>query len=220
MLWNGRVNYSRELTRPNGYYTGPYTTDLYESDRAATDPAYNGTCSPEGVCTCTDGNTTSNICRYSSYMYTDKALRLIEAAARQPATRRFWYFAIQSVHSPYQISEEYLERFSELPAPTAGCGGPDQPPCISIAKRMHAMVAALDDFVGNTTEALKTTGLWSQTLLILHADNGAVQAGGAHSHNPYGVGGFQGTGGTAYPYRGAKFSKPWSTQLPLHRASS
>ena len=41
---------------------------------------------------------------------------------------------------------------------------------------------------------------------MLHADNGAVQAGGARSHNPNGVGGFQGTGGTAYPYRGAKFN--------------
>ena len=68
------------------------------------------------------------------------------------------------------------------------------------------MVAALDDFIGNTTDVLKRTGLWSETLLILHADNGAVQAGGPHSHNVNGVGGFQGTGGTAYPYRGAKFN--------------
>ena len=68
------------------------------------------------------------------------------------------------------------------------------------------MVAALDDFIGNTTEALKRTGLWDETLFILHADNGAVQAHGAHSHDVNGVGGFQGTGGTAYPYRGAKFN--------------
>ena len=45
MLWNGRVNYSREAAgAPNGWYTDPYITDLYESDRAATDPRYNGTC--------------------------------------------------------------------------------------------------------------------------------------------------------------------------------
>eukprot|EP01044_Picomonas_judraskeda_P025011 COSAG03_NODE_7097_length_963_cov_1.340278_2_plen_107_part_01 len=74
---------------------------------------------------------------------------------------------------------------------------------------MHAMVAALDDFVGNTTQALKDTGLWSHTLLVLHADNGAVQASGAHSHNPpeyWATGGVQSSGGTAYPYRGAKFN--------------
>ena len=92
----------------------------------------------QGVCTCTDGNTSSNVCRYSSYMYTEKSVELIEAAAKQPDVPQFWYFAIQSVHSPYQISEEYLERFPHLPPPTAGCGEPNQPPCISIAHRMHA----------------------------------------------------------------------------------
>jgi hypothetical protein len=30
---------------------------------------------------------------------------------------------------------------------------------------MHAMVAALDDFVGNVTSQLKTGGLWEQTLV-------------------------------------------------------
>ena len=52
-------------------------------------------------------------------------------------------------------------------------------------------------------------GLWANTLVVLHADNGAVQAGGPRSHDPLDTqvtGGMQGTGGTAYPYRGAKFN--------------
>lgn len=197
MLWNGRWNLSREESgQPNGGYYGPYITDLYESDHAVTDSRYNGTCTSAGVCTCVDGNTSSNICRYSSYMYTQKSVELIEAAAKQPEQKQFWYFAIQSVHSPYQISTEYLDRFPHVPEG-------------SMARRMHAMVAALDDFVGNTTQALKVHALWPSTLLVLHADNGAVPAGGPHSHNPPGywaTGGVQSSGGTAYPYRGAKFN--------------
>lgn len=117
------------------------------------------------------------------------------------------------------ISTEYLDRFPELPVG-------------SMARRMHAMVAALDDFIGNTTQALKDTGMWGNTIFILHADNGAVpvrfsvhfqsivrsifslkmdfseQAGGPRSHQPpsfFATGGIQSSGGTAYPYRGAKF---------------
>ena len=36
------------------------------------------------------------------------------------------------------------------------------------------MVAALDDFIGNTTKALKNNGLWSQTLLVVRV----------HTHPP------------------------------------
>jgi hypothetical protein len=62
-----------------------YITDLYETDRAATDPRYNGSCTTKGVCTCADAGSSSNICRYSSYLYTDKAKRLIGAAAKAEA---------------------------------------------------------------------------------------------------------------------------------------
>ena len=244
MMWNGRWNVSREATGvPNGGYVGPWITDLYDSDHAATDIRYNGTCNTAGVCTCSDGNSTSNICRYSSYMYTEKALELIgtlaaEVKSSQPggATAdvhagssssisrggtgggsggssgggggtgsgkvkgavqpQFFYFAVQSVHSPYQISKEYLDRFPHLPVD-------------GVARRMHAMVAALDDFVGNTTAAIKAGELWDNTLIILHADNGGCQAaakGPGRWHDPTGRGGIQDAGGTAYPYRGAKFN--------------
>jgi arylsulfatase A-like enzyme len=157
MMWNGRWNLSRqENGAPNGY-VGPYISDLYETDHAATDAKYNGTCTAAGVCTCADGDQTSNVCRYSSYMYIEKSMKLIEKAAKQ-SMPAFYYFAIQSVHSPYQISSEYLERFPHLPTG-------------SMARRMHAMVAALDDFIGNTTEMLRNTHLWENSLYILHADN-------------------------------------------------
>ena len=61
------------------------------------------------------------------------------------------------------VPQEYMDMFPELPVD-------------GVARRMHAMVAALDDFVGNTTAALKRAGVWEDTLFILHADNGACQA--------------------------------------------
>lgn len=116
-------------------------------------------------------------------MYTEKAVSLIRAAAKTPDQKQFFYFAIQSVHSPYMVPEgslqcatsnsilsyidlsccpclsflfaaEYLARFSNLPAG-------------SMARRMHAMVSAMDDFIGNTTQALRNTQLWETTLFIL-----------------------------------------------------
>ena len=54
----------------------------------------------------------------------------------------------------YQSTTRYLARFPHLPAG-------------SMARRMHSMVAALDDFVGNTTAALKARpGVWADTLLV------------------------------------------------------
>ena len=168
----------RRLPAPHiNRYVGDYVTDLWESDHAATDARYNGTCDTAGTCTCTSNTSTaSNDCRYSSYLYTSKAVALIKAAAtgvppvagggaaaQSEAPPHFFYFATQSVHSPYEISKEYLDRFPRLPI-------------TGVARRMHAMVAALDDFVGNVTQTLKDTGMWGNTLVILHADNGAVQA--------------------------------------------
>merc|ERR1711862_202531 len=75
------------------------------------------------------------------------------------------------------------------------------------------MVAAFDDFVLGVVDAFKAKGLWENTLLILHSDNGAVQAqpctGKPHCHywhDPAGKGGIQSAGGTAYPLRSAKFN--------------
>ena len=132
MMWNGRYN-ATAGPGPNAWYSGPYITDLWESDHAATDPRYNGTCDNDGVCECTaaaiaaNGGKSAPRCRYSSYLYTEKAVALIEQAAEQrPPRPHFFYFAVQSVHSPYQAPREYLDLFPHLPED-------------SLARREHAM---------------------------------------------------------------------------------
>jgi arylsulfatase A-like enzyme len=129
-------------------------------------------------------------------MYTLKARELIKQAAAAPEIPRFFYFAIQSVHSPYMAPKEYLDRFPTLPID-------------GVARRMHAMVAAMDDFVVAVRAELEDTGLWANTLMIVHSDNGAPQAaphGPGKWHLDSGKGGIQSAGGTAFPLRGAKFN--------------
>jgi len=54
----------------------------------------------------------------------------------------------------------------------------------------HAMVYFVDEAIGNVTKKLKTEGLWDNTLIVLHADNGGPIVQGANN----------------YPLKGGKFS--------------
>ena len=59
---------------------------------------------------------------------------------------------------------------------------------MSYRRKNHAMIAFMDESVGNITAALTQRGMWNRTLLVWSADNGgAVHLGG---------------GANAYPLRG------------------
>jgi arylsulfatase I/J len=50
-------------------------------------------------------------------------------------------------------------------------------------KFYHAMVSFLDDAVGNVTNKLKSEGLWHNTLIIVHSDNGGPIGPNAGANN-------------------------------------
>jgi arylsulfatase A-like enzyme len=53
---------------------------------------------------------------------------------------------------------------------------------------MHAMVNYVDNDVGTLVTTLKATGMWSNTLLVFHADNGGeIMAAGVCGGNNWQV---------------------------------
>merc|ERR1719253_885482 len=84
--------------------------------------------------------------------------------------------AFQNCHAPYSAPQEYLDKFPNLKKGKS-------------RQCYNAMMNALDESVGRIVAALKTSGLYENTVIIWTSDNG----GPAHMANNW-------------PLRGAKFS--------------
>jgi arylsulfatase A len=92
----------------------------------------------------------------------------------------FLYFALNMPHYPYQADEKWLEHYKDLPYPR---------------NLYAAFVSTLDDRIGALLKKVDDAGLRERTIVILQSDNGHSTEVRAH-----------GGGGSAGPYRGAKFS--------------
>jgi arylsulfatase A-like enzyme len=92
----------------------------------------------------------------------------------------FIYYALNSPHYPYQGDAKWLERFKDLPYPR---------------NLYAAFVAAQDERLGALFAKVDALGLRENTIVIFQSDNGHSTEERAH----FG-------GGSAGPYRGAKFS--------------
>ncbi len=92
----------------------------------------------------------------------------------------FIYYALNTPHYPYQGDAKWLEHFKDLPHP----------------RRLYAaFLAAQDERIGKLLETVDSLGLRNQTIIVFQSDNGHSTEERAH----FG-------GGSAGPYRGAKFS--------------
>jgi arylsulfatase A len=92
----------------------------------------------------------------------------------------FIYYALNTPHYPYQADEKWLQRFRDLPYPR---------------NLYAAFVAAEDERLGALFAKLDALALRERTIVIFQSDNGHSTEERAH----FG-------GGSATPYRGAKFS--------------
>jgi arylsulfatase A-like enzyme len=110
-------------------------------------------------------------------------LMLREAAGFMERHREhpfFIYYALNTPHYPYQGDAKWLEHFQHLPYPR---------------KLYAAFVAAQDERLGALFAKVQALGLRERTIIVFQSDNGHSTEERAH----FG-------GGSAGPYRGAKFS--------------
>lgn len=118
-------------------------------------------------------------CVYEEALLTDRALAVIDDAA-DGDERLFLFWSMHLVHFPLQVPQAYLDRFAFIEHPER--------------RAMAAMVSYADDEIGRVVARLRSNGMWDNTLLVLHADNGGEIM-------------FEGTcAGNNYPLRGGKFS--------------
>ena len=102
-------------------------------------------------------------------------------------------------HWPLQVPEEWYARFPGVRDDEAACGDdiphvwPGANRSVLACRRQYiAMVALMDEVVGNLTGALRARGWWDETLLLLTSDNGGSIA-------------TRESAGSNYPMRGGKY---------------
>jgi len=115
--------------------------------------------------------------RFFGDLMTEEIDRFVTAHRRDPW---FCYWAINMPHYPYQGRAAWLERYRDLPYPR---------------NLYAAFMSTLDELVGTVVARLRALGLDRDTIVIFQADQGHSMEVRAHSG-----------GGSAGPYRGAKFS--------------
>lgn len=106
-----------------------------------------------------------------------EASQFIEKNREKPF---FIYYAMNTPHYPYQGDAKWLEHFKDMPYPR---------------KLYAAFVAAQDQRLGDLFAKVDALGLRENTIIVFQSDNGHSTEERAH----FG-------GGSAGPYRGAKFS--------------
>ena len=103
---------------------------------------------------------------YSTKVFTDRAVRVINTFEPQ-TDRLFLYLAYQGVHTPYQVPASYKVPYQSKPW--------------SEEKKTYAgMLSAVDEGIGKVIQALKDSGMWKDTVLIVTTDNGASTLEGSN----------------------------------------
>ena len=145
--------------------------------------------------------------QYLTERITAEAKQFIRQANAQPF---FLYLAYNAPHYPMHAPQKYIDRFKHLP----------------LERRIYAaMIAAVDDGIGEIRALLQDLQLTSNTLIVFAADNGATTEPRA------GLNGQPATAGYNRGFRGFKFSlfdggvhvpavMAWPGRIPAGRTTS
>ncbi|XP_047501488.1 arylsulfatase B-like [Penaeus chinensis] len=118
---------------------------------------------------------------YGTHLFADRAVRIIEEhqGSDQPF---FLYLALQNVHLPLEVPDEYLVHYPE--------------DLDEDRRLLLGMVTALDEAVGRVVQALKDTGLYDNSVIVFSSDNGGVGMNGESNQPLRGNKGSMWEGGT------------------------
>eukprot|EP00441_Pelagodinium_beii_P033851 CAMPEP_0197639640 /NCGR_PEP_ID=MMETSP1338-20131121/14202_1 /TAXON_ID=43686 ORGANISM="Pelagodinium beii, Strain RCC1491" /NCGR_SAMPLE_ID=MMETSP1338 /ASSEMBLY_ACC=CAM_ASM_000754 /LENGTH=679 /DNA_ID=CAMNT_0043212397 /DNA_START=62 /DNA_END=2101 /DNA_ORIENTATION=- len=125
---------------------------------------------------------------YEEKMFEERSLDIISNHnASDEEHPLFLFHAFHLLHSPLQIPNYYYKMINTT---VVEQGGPEFDS--NNRRLLMAMTKYLDDTVKNLTEALKTKGMWDNTLVVFTTDNGGpiYEPGSANN----------------YPLRGGKYS--------------
>ena len=121
--------------------------------------------------------------KYSSILFSQRAEKIIDN--HNQSNPLFLYLPFQSVHSPLQAPQEYVDLYGSIQ---------------NEDRRVFlGMVTAMDDAVGAVIKSLKRAGMFDNTIIIFFSDNGGPVQNGA---NNWPLRGYKGTlweGGTRTP---------------------
>ncbi len=120
--------------------------------------------------------------QYLTERLTEEACAFVKRSAAEPF---FLYLAYNAPHYPMHAPRKYMDRFKSLD---------------SERQTYAAMIAAVDDGVGQLRDTLQRNGVDKNTCILLLGDNGAS------SEPRAGLNGKPATAGSNGPYRGHKFS--------------
>ena len=113
---------------------------------------------------------------YEEGLFKSAVLNIINN--HNPSTPLFLYYAPHIVHTPLQVPNSYLTKFSFIDN--------------SDRKYYQAMVNYLNDVVGELVGSLKSKGMWEDTLIVVSSDNGGPE--------------YFDAGGNNFPLKGGKLT--------------
>ena len=105
---------------------------------------------------------------YSTTLFQRRAVDIIRG--QDSSKPLFLYVPFQSVHAPLQVPKVYQDLYRDKVADEA-------------RQKYLGMVTAMDDAVGNITQALKESGLYDNTIIVFFSDNGGPSASGFGANN-------------------------------------
>lgn len=134
--------------------------------------------------------------QYLTDAFTREAVDFIQRTQDRPF---FLYLAYNAVHSPLQGADKYMKRFEHIQ---------------DIHRRIFAaMLANLDDSVGQVLEAVRKTGIEEDTIIFFLSDNGGPTRELTSSNLPL-------RGGKGQMYEGGlrvPFMVQWKGKLPADK---